>query len=113
MNFTKAEIQQIIDNKVNEGVKKYGKDFKFLVLEILGLEKMITPTKEQEEQARIIPLSKWNDYHAYPTVKSLRMKIFHNANNFANEVIERDGKRILINEKKYFEWHKKCNLKNT
>ena len=112
MNIDKIEIQEMIENKIKDGAKKYGKDFKIFVLEILGLEKLLNPIAPKEEQARLIPLSKWNDFHPYPSVKSLRMKIFHNANNFADEVIERDGKRVLINEKKYFEWHKKNNLKN-
>ena len=34
-------------------------------------------------------------------------------NNFDDEVVERDGKRVLINERKYFEWYNKYNLKNT
>lgn len=113
MQINENEIKEIIEEKIKNGVKKFGKDFKIQLLEIISLEKMLAPAPVQEEKTNLIPLTKWNEFHSFPSVKSLRMKIYYNQNNFVDEVVERDGKRILINEKKYFEWHKKYNLQNS
>ena len=114
MKIEKEDIEYLISKKLKDYEKQFGKDFKFALIELVGLEKQLLPTNSNEEKEfdRLIPLVEWNKYHPYPTIKSLRMKIFNNQNNFEDEVIERDGKRILINERKYFEWHKKYNLEN-
>ena len=57
MEINKQEIQEIMNNKIKAGTKKYGKDFKYFVLEILSLEKMLNPTVKE---SRLIPLAKWN-----------------------------------------------------
>ena len=72
---------------------------------------MLTPEPGQaKEQDRLIPLSEWNKFHPDPTKGTLYQYKFHNTRNFANECLEpggANGKRLLINEKKYFEWHEK------
>ena len=50
---------------------------------------------------RIIPVSKFNDFHPDPTVPALRWYIFTNKDNFLECVIRR-GRRVLIDEEKYF-----------
>lgn len=107
MDIDEKEIQEIISQKIKDGEKKYGKEFKFLVLEIIGLEKMITPAAVQEEQkSRLIPLVKWNEFHPDPSVNALRMLVFRKEQNGFNDVITRRGHRILIDEAKYFQWAK-------
>lgn len=53
---------------------------------------------------RIIPLTKWNDYHSYPPIGGLRHLVFFGHQNGFNKVVIRAGRRILLDEKKYFEW---------
>lgn len=113
MDIDKKDIQEIITLKLKESEKEFGKEFKIRLIEILGLEKMLNPIGQKEEKPRLIPLVEWNLYHPYPTTKGLRMKVFKNPNHFVEEVIERDGKRILINEENYFKWHKKYGSNNT
>ena len=106
MDIEKEEIEDRISQKIKEGEKLFGKDFKFLVLEILGLEKMIHPAEEPKE--RLIPLSKWNDYHDFPTVSALRQYKFRMNINGFRDVIEfggENGKTILIKENKFFKWY--------
>ena len=109
MQTSKEEIQEIINEEIKEAEKKFGKQFKMTLLKILSLEKMITPTTTQEKRSRLIPLSQWNEHHEYPTVGALRQYKHHNVDNFC-DVLESggiNGCRILINEDKFFEWHKR------
>ena len=106
MQFSKEEIQERIDLKIKDGVKKYGKDFKYIVLEIIGLEKLLQPEVVEQKEEKLITLVQWNDYHPDPSIPALRMLVFRKDENGFDDVIERRGKRILINETKYFEWRK-------
>ena len=111
MNIDKKEIQEIIDNKIKAGTKKYGKDFKYFILEILSLERIIAQTVESKKEPKLIPLVKWNDYYPDPSVKALRMLVYRQHENGFSNVIERRGNRILIDADKYFLWRKTKNLK--
>lgn len=113
MQLDKEEIQEAIENKIKEGTKKFGKDFKFFVLEIISLEKMLAPEAVETKQPRLIPLAQWNKYHSYPTVGALRQYKHYNTDNFC-EVLEfggLKGGKILMNEDKYFEWEQKRSKK--
>ena len=55
MQLDKEEIQEAIENKIKEGTKKFGKDFKFFILEIISLEKMLLPEQTEEK----MPSMKW------------------------------------------------------
>lgn len=103
MQLNKDEIQMAIDSEIETGVKKYGIGFKIALLKVISLEKLLNPEKKE---TRLIPLIKWNDYHSDPSVPALRMLVFRKDENGFNDVIERRGRRILINESKYFEWRK-------
>lgn len=52
---------------------------------------------------RLIPVPKFNEYHPDPTPAALRWMIFTNKNDF-NQCIVRRGRRVLIDEMKYFKW---------
>lgn len=102
MQVDKQEFEKILESKIASGVKTYGKGFKVHVLEILGLYRLTIP--EPEKKDKLIPLAKWNEYHADPTVSALRnLWNRRDENGFAN-VVEHRGTRLLINERKYFEW---------
>ncbi|NGX36400.1 MAG: hypothetical protein K1000chlam1_01246 [Candidatus Anoxychlamydiales bacterium] len=69
-------------------------------LEELENEKISKPNKKE----RLIPLSKWNDYHDYPTIGALRHLAFYRHKNGADKFIRNVGRRLLICEKRFFEW---------
>lgn len=63
------------------------------------------------KKSRLIPLSKWNKYHLWPSVPNLRNMFYQNRENF-QIVTRRVGKTILINEDDFFKWVDKCNNKS-
>ena len=68
-------------------------------------------TNLQTSQTRLIPVTKWNDYHAYPTIGALRALIFNAHKNGFDKVIRRVGGRVLIKEDAFFEWVETINSK--
>jgi hypothetical protein len=55
---------------------------------------------------RLIPVPEWNDFHPWPTERALRHYIFDRATNGFDACIVRRGRRVLIDEAKFFEWAK-------
>ena len=55
-------------------------------------------------KTRLIPLSKWNDFHPYPTVASLRHLVFFEETNGFSKVLRRIGRRLYIDEESFFAW---------
>lgn len=53
---------------------------------------------------RYIPLSKWNDYHPWPTTLALRNMVFRKKELGFEKVIRRYGVKILIDEVEFFRW---------
>ena len=111
MNLSKEEIEELIDEKIKQGIETYGKSCKLYAIELIELVKSLNANTSQQH-SRIIPLSEWNKYHAYPTIPALRQYYFHRTKNGFSEVVEyggNNGGRILINEDKFFEWLRKRN----
>jgi hypothetical protein len=104
MQFNKEDIEYLLSKKMSEYEKTYGKDFKFAVIEVVGLEKQLNPEPTQVKETRLIPLVKWNNYHPEPTVKALRMLVYKKDENGFDRVVVRRGSRVLINENEYFKW---------
>lgn len=52
---------------------------------------------------RLIPVSKWNQFHHWPPKGGLRHLIFHADTNGFKPAFKRVGRRVLIDEKKFFE----------
>ena len=105
MELNKNEIQEAIDEEIKTAEKLYGKGVKLCVLRIIGLLKML-PSESAEKQDRLIPLPLWNNYYDYPTVAGMRMKVFNAERNGFKDfgVVEREGKRVFINEQAYLNW---------
>lgn len=59
---------------------------------------------EQQSNTRFIPLTKWGQYHEWPSQGGLRHLVFHAKTNGFNSVIVRAGRRILIDEQAFFNW---------
>lgn len=68
---------------------------------------MDTPTQLQSR--KLIPLTKWGEQHQWPPLGGLRSLVFHAASNGFDSCIVRAGKRVLIDEAKFFEWVDKQN----
>jgi hypothetical protein len=55
-------------------------------------------------KTRLIPVSKWNDFHPWPTVSALRTYVFLRKRNGFEAVLKRVGRRLLIDESAFFAW---------
>ena len=53
---------------------------------------------------RLIPLTRWQDHHAWPTVSGLRGLVQHSRTNGFDAVVRRVGRRVLIDETAFFAW---------
>ena len=61
-------------------------------------------TQTSKTGSRLIPVTKWNDYHPHPPIGGLRHLIFNAKENGFEQCIRRIGRRILIDEAAFFEW---------
>ncbi len=59
---------------------------------------------EQATATRLIPATDWPDYHPWPPLGGLRHLIFHAESNGFHEVVKRSGRRVLIDERAFFQW---------
>lgn len=55
------------------------------------------------EASRLIPLTEWNRHHPWPPQGGLRHLVFHEKTNGFKDAFVRVGKRVLIDEKRFFE----------
>lgn len=53
---------------------------------------------------KLIPVSKWSDFHDWPPMGGLRHLISNARKNGFDKCIVRIGRRILIDESRFFEW---------
>jgi len=58
----------------------------------------------QNPITRFIPVTRWNEYHQWPSQSGLRYYIFHSKEKNFNTVIKRIGRRVLIDEQAFFNW---------
>ncbi len=61
--------------------------------------------------ARLIPLTKWNEHHAWPPIGGLRWLVFRAKSNGFHSVIRRVGRRVLIDEQAFYRWVDEQNQK--
>ncbi|MCB9229296.1 MAG: hypothetical protein H6618_06770 [Deltaproteobacteria bacterium] len=60
--------------------------------------------QESRKTPHLIPLVKWNEFHNWPNTAGLRYLIQKHHNSGLQEAIRRVGRKILIDEAKFFEW---------
>ena len=60
--------------------------------------------KKAEPKTRLIPVTKWNEYHPWPPIGGLRHLIFNEKTNGFCQCVKRIGRRVLIDENKFFQW---------
>jgi hypothetical protein len=61
-------------------------------------------TTQQDKSTRFVPVTKWPDLHPWPNIGGLRHLIFNAQKNGFNKVIVRAGRRVLLDERAFFEW---------
>ncbi len=62
------------------------------------------PHQNHEGRSRLIPVPKWNDFHVWPPIGGLRHLIFNEGTNGFSGCLVRVGRRVLIDEDKFFQW---------
>ena len=60
--------------------------------------------QSDHKKRSLIPVSKWNQFHEWPTVAALRYYIFNAQFNSFDKVLKRVGRRCLIDEEAFFRW---------
>lgn len=71
----------------------------------------MTEQAETTGTTRLIPVPDWSKHHDWPPLGGLRHLIFHeNANGF-HKCVRRVGRRVLIDEKSFFDWVEEQNGK--
>ncbi len=58
----------------------------------------------QVSTTRLIPVPEWPNAHPWPSESGLRHLIFHADKNGFDKAVRRIGRRILIDEARFFEW---------
>ncbi len=61
---------------------------------------------------KMIPLTKWPQFHTWPTAAALRYYVFNGEFNNFHTVFKRVGRRILIDEEAFFDWVEERNKSN-
>lgn len=64
---------------------------------------------QAQAKTRLIPVTKWGDYHQWPPIGGLRHLIFNEHTNGFSKVIRRCGRRVLIDEAAFFQWMEEQN----
>lgn len=53
-------------------------------------------------ETRLIPVTKWNEFHDWPPAGGLRHLIFHAETNGFKSAFLRVGRRVLVDENEFF-----------
>lgn len=57
-----------------------------------------------QTQTRLIPLTRWHEYHVWPPIGGLRHIRFHQSTKgFDDGVFVKVGRRVLVDEARFFE----------
>jgi len=68
------------------------------------MQQQVIDREPAGERTRLIPLTKWNQYHPWPPLGGLRHLVFHAKSNGFDRVVRRAGRRVLIDEQAFFAW---------
>jgi len=68
-------------------------------------------TPDNPPPKRLIPATKWDQYHEWPPLGGLRHLIFFAKTNGFDRVIKSAGRRVLIDEYAFFQWVESNNSK--
>lgn len=57
---------------------------------------------KQKQASKLIPVTKWNDYHLWPPIGGMRHLIFNGETNGFKSAFKRVGGRVLVDEAEFF-----------
>lgn len=69
-----------------------------------GYETSNIPMPAADGTTRLIPVVDWHKHHSWPPLGGLRHLIFFSSANGATAWIRRVGRRVLVDERAFFEW---------
>jgi hypothetical protein len=86
-----------------------------LCQELLAGEKCAqsAPSLDGFGHTRLIPLTDWPKYHPWPPLGGLRHMVFHGEKTGFSRVTVRVGRRLLIDEKNFFDFVQEQNQGKT
>jgi hypothetical protein len=67
-------------------------------------KKTNTPSTSSETPERLIPLSRWNDYHDWPPVGGMRHIRFNAKKKQAAHCFVKKGSLVLVRERTFLVW---------
>lgn len=71
----------------------------------------MTQQVETKDISRLIPVPDWSKHHEWPPLGGLRHLIFNEKSNGFDKCVRRIGRRVLIDEKAFFDWVEEQNGK--
>lgn len=71
------------------------------------------PAPVPPPQERLIPVTKWNEFHPWPPVGGLRHLILHRKTNGFESCVRKIGRSVLIDERAFLEWAKSASRQKT
>ncbi len=79
---------------------------RFLALQASKKEKHhhLHQDEKKPPQNRLIPLVQWTKHHDWPSISALRGYAFMRHKNGFEKVVSKVGKRLVIDEQKFFDW---------
>ena len=57
-----------------------------------------------EKKSRLIPVTKWNEYHVWPSLGGLRHLYAFRQAKECDQVFFKTGGRVLVDEEAFFDW---------
>ena len=67
-----------------------------------ALHSAAVPATDSRTTRRLIPITRWNDYHPWPPAGGMRHLRFHcDSNGYANAFVK-VGNRVLVDEREFF-----------
>lgn len=95
---------------MNDRERRIITDFFELLFEKLSPKELqeSKPQAEPERKKRLIPFTKWNEHHTYPTIGQLRhFRLYGHKTGFNEACVRKVGKRLYVDERAFFEWFEK------
>ncbi len=84
--------------------EKHNNKRRFTIFEFSGrIMTAITQQQLNQPSNRLIPVTEWNNYHSWPPQGGLRHLIYNEDTNGFKRAFKRVGRRILIDEKVFFQ----------
>ena len=104
-----------LENKLDVLNKNIERLIRVLESQTINTIKINQTHPNSQDKPRLIPVTKWNDYHDHPPIGGLRNMIFNRESNGFDlyKVVVKVRKRVLIDETNYFKWATEYEGNNT